>query len=74
MQGVPLQFSDEKDRARFRHLEQLPGVELYHAHISRYAFEPHTHEAFGIGVIEQGAGLFATAAASISPPRTLLSP
>lgn len=40
MQGVPLQFSDEKDRARFRHLEQLPGVELYHAHISRYAFEP----------------------------------
>ncbi|PLM99291.1 AraC family transcriptional regulator, partial [Klebsiella quasipneumoniae] len=51
MQGVPPQFSDEKDRARFRHLEQLPGVELYHAHISRYAFEPHTHEAFGIGVI-----------------------
>ena len=44
MQGVPLQFSDEKDRARFRHLEQLPGVELYHAHISRYAFEPHTHD------------------------------
>ncbi|MCP6346839.1 hypothetical protein NL431_27435, partial [Klebsiella pneumoniae] len=26
MQGVPPQFSDEKDRARFRHLEQLPGV------------------------------------------------
>ncbi|MDP0989532.1 hypothetical protein Q6249_28260, partial [Klebsiella pneumoniae] len=22
--------------------QQLPGVELYHAHISRYAFEPHT--------------------------------
>ena len=58
MQGVPPQFSDEKDRARFRHLEQLPGVELYHAHISRYAFEPHTHEAFGIGVIEQGAERF----------------
>lgn len=74
MQGVPLQFSDEKDRARFRHLEQLPGVELYHAHISRYAFEPHTHEAFGIGVIEQGAGAFATAAVSILPPQTQLSP
>ena len=58
MQGVPPQFSDEKDHARFRHLEQLPGVELYHAHISRYAFEPHTHEAFGIGVIEQGAERF----------------
>ncbi|MDR8311099.1 AraC family transcriptional regulator, partial [Acinetobacter baumannii] len=32
--------------------------ELYNAHISRYAFEPHTHEAFGIGVIEQGAERF----------------
>jgi hypothetical protein len=58
MQGVPEQFSDERDSARFRHLAQLPGVELYHAHISRYAFEPHTHEAFGIGVIELGAERF----------------
>lgn len=54
MQGVPEQFSDERDRARIRHLAQIPGVELYHAHISRYAFEPHTHEAFGIGAIEAG--------------------
>ncbi len=58
MQGVPEQFSDERDSARFRHLSQLPGVELYHAHISRYAFEPHTHEAFGIGAIEAGAERF----------------
>ncbi|MBZ7104798.1 AraC family transcriptional regulator [Klebsiella michiganensis] len=58
MQGVPEQFSDERDSARFRHLAQLPGVELYHAHISRYAFEPHTHEAFGIGAIELGAERF----------------
>lgn len=58
MQGVPEQFNDEKDSARFRHLAQLPGVELYHAYISRYAFEPHTHEAFGIGVIEAGAERF----------------
>ncbi|WP_052282461.1 AraC family transcriptional regulator [Kluyvera genomosp. 1] len=58
MQGVPELFNDEKDSARFRHLPQVPGVELYHAHISRYAFEPHTHEAFGIGVIEAGAERF----------------
>ncbi|GAB5073456.1 AraC family transcriptional regulator [Citrobacter sedlakii] len=58
MQGVPEQFSDEKDSARFRHLAEVPGVELYHAHISRYAFEPHTHEAFGIGAIEAGAERF----------------
>ena len=42
MQGVPEQFTDERDSARFRHLAQLPGLELYHAHISDYAFEPHT--------------------------------
>lgn len=58
MQGVPAQFNDEKDRARFRQLEGLTGVELYHAHISRYAFEPHTHEAFGIGTIDAGAERF----------------
>jgi AraC-like DNA-binding protein len=58
VQGVPEQFTDETDSARFRHLAQVPGVELYHAHISRYAFEPHTHEAFGIGAIELGAERF----------------
>ncbi|WOZ79851.1 AraC family transcriptional regulator [Kosakonia sacchari] len=58
MEGVPEQFTDERDCARFRHLALLPGVELYHAHISRYAFEPHTHEAFGIGAIEAGAERF----------------
>jgi AraC-like DNA-binding protein len=58
VQGVPDQFTDETDSARFRHLAQVPGVELYHAHISRYAFEPHTHEAFGIGAIEMGAERF----------------
>lgn len=58
MQGVPEQFSDEKDSAQFRHLPQLPGVELYHAHIAKYAFEPHTHEAFGIGAITWGAERF----------------
>ncbi len=33
----------------------------YHAHISRYALNLHTAEAFGIGVIEQGAERFANA-------------
>lgn len=58
MEGVPDQFNDECDSARFRHLAMIPGIELYHAHISRYAFEPHTHEAFGIGAIEAGAERF----------------
>lgn len=58
MQGVPSSFHDERDKAQFRHLPQLKGVELYHAHITKYAFEPHTHEAFGIGAIILGAERF----------------
>lgn len=58
MQGVPEHFTDEKDYAQFRHHPMLPGIELYHAHVSRYAFEPHTHEAFGIGTIDAGAEAF----------------
>ncbi|KHT36802.1 AraC family transcriptional regulator [Pectobacterium carotovorum] len=58
MQGVPEHFTDERDYAQFRHLPALPGIELYHAHICRYAFEPHTHEAFGIGTIDDGAERF----------------
>ncbi|MCQ4104570.1 AraC family transcriptional regulator [Erwinia persicina] len=58
MDGVPEQFSDEQDRACFRHLSGRQGVELYRAHITRYAFEPHTHEAFGIGTIDRGAERF----------------
>ena len=33
-----------------------PGIELYRAHIVRHAFDPHTHEAFGLGAIESGRG------------------
>lgn len=58
MEGVPAIFPCEKDCAQFQQLSELPGVELYQAHISRYAFEPHTHEAFGIGTIESGAQRF----------------
>ncbi len=74
MEGVPEQFNDEKDSARFRHLAQVPGLELYHAHISRYAFEPHTHEAFGIGVIEAGPNAFVIVVPSTLRPPTLSSP
>ena len=58
MQGVPEQFTDERDSARFRHLAQLPGRSFITPYISDYAFEPHTHEAFGIGTIETGAERF----------------
>jgi len=58
MQGVPERFPFDKDCAQFKTLPQLPGVELYHAHIDQYAFEPHSHDGFGIGTIDYGAERF----------------
>lgn len=51
-------FRGTPDRAQFRHLPQQPGIELYQAHIARCSFEPHTHDAFGIGTIDAGAERF----------------
>jgi len=56
--GVPAAFEHPGDRAEFRQAAHLPGVELYRAHIIRYAFEPHTHEAYGLGAIEAGVERF----------------
>lgn len=58
MQGVPARFDHGADRAEFRRPAHRGGVELYRAHIVRHAFEPHTHEAFGLGAIEQGVERF----------------
>lgn len=64
MEGIPAVFPCEKDRAQFKQSPELPGVELYQAHISRYAFEPHTHEAFGIERLRRARNVFAIAVRS----------
>lgn len=56
--GVPAAFDHPNDRAEFRHAAHQPGLELYRAHIVRHAFEPHTHEAYGLGAIESGVERF----------------
>ena len=58
MAGVPDTFDHPDDRAEFRRPGHRPGVELYRAHIIRHAFEPHTHDAFGLGAIESGVERF----------------
>lgn len=51
-------FEFSCDCAEFRTVQERAGIELYRAKIVRHAFEPHTHEAFGFGVIEQGVERF----------------
>ncbi|WP_348754206.1 AraC family transcriptional regulator [uncultured Aquincola sp.] len=58
MQAVPEQFDHPADRAEFRRPTHRPGVELYRAHIVRHAFEPHTHDAYGLGAIAAGVERF----------------
>jgi AraC-like DNA-binding protein len=56
MQGVPDGFDHAPDRAEFKRIGA--GLELFRAHIVRHAFEPHTHQAFGLGVVEAGVERF----------------
>jgi len=55
--AVPATFEHPCDAAEFKRPARA-GVELYRAHIVRYAFDPHTHEAYGIGAIESGVERF----------------
>jgi len=73
MNGVPLAFDHGTDRAVFRRPSHRAGIELYQAHIVRHAFEPHTHEAYGLGAIESGVERFRYRGSEhLAPPDTLV--
>ncbi len=55
---APLHTHCTPDSAQFARPAHRTGVELYRAHIVRQAFEPHTHQAFGLGAIESGVERF----------------
>jgi AraC-like DNA-binding protein len=57
MDAVPDHFEHPQDAAEFKRPAR-PGIELYRARIVRHAFDPHTHEAFGLGAIESGVERF----------------
>lgn len=73
MQSASIPFEDPQDRVEFVNPPHLGGVELYRAHIVRCSFEPHTHEAFGLGAIEAGVERFRYAGTEhIAPPQSLV--
>ncbi|MDI9238032.1 AraC family transcriptional regulator [Lysobacter sp. LF1] len=77
MQGVPEQFDHPQDRAQFRRPAHRAGIELYRAHIVRHTFEPHTHEAYGLGAIESGVERFRYRGSDhLAPPqsRVMMNP
>lgn len=58
MEAVPDHFESALDGAQFRALAGVDGVELYRAQLVHHAFEPHTHEGYGLGVIDTGVERF----------------
>jgi len=73
MKGVPDRFDDAFDAAQFRQIAHRPGVELYRAHIVRHSFDPHTHEAYGLGAIESGVERFRYRGSDhLAPPDSLV--
>ena len=73
MDGVPEHFDDLGDRAEFKRPAHRAGVEMYRAHIVRYAFEPHTHAAYGFGAIEAGVERFRYRGSEhLAPPESLV--
>lgn len=74
MRAVPERFEHRRDAAEFRRVPFRPGVELYRAHIVRHAFQPHAHDAFGIGAIESGAERFRYRGAEhVAPPGAIIT-
>ncbi|KQU78087.1 MULTISPECIES: AraC family transcriptional regulator [unclassified Rhizobacter] len=73
MEAVPDRFEHASDRAQFKQPAHRGGIELYRAHIVRYAFEPHTHEAYGFGVIDAGVERFRYRGSEhLAPPQSLV--
>lgn len=50
---------DGGEFAEFRRPAHRAGIELYRADLSRLAFAPHVHDAYGIGAIAAGVERFA---------------
>ena len=64
MHAVPDTFEHPLDAAEFKRPRTAPAWSCTARHIVRHAFEPHTHEAYGLGAIEAGVERSATAARS----------
>ncbi|KRW61710.1 AraC family transcriptional regulator [Pseudomonas sp. TTU2014-080ASC] len=58
-----------KEQAQFHHLSDLGGLEMLQARYYRQRFPRHVHEAYCIGVIEEGAQRFYRSGAEHVAPR-----
>lgn len=69
---MPQHFEHPEDRTEYRRPAHRNGVELYRASILRHQFDPHSHEAYGLGVITAGVGRFRWRGGEHLAPRATL--
>ncbi len=73
MQRILDHFDHPFDAAEFKRPAHRPGVECYRAHLVRHVFDPHAHDAFGLGAIETGVERFRYRGSDhLAPPGTLV--
>lgn len=58
LQSIRYSFEDPRDRAEYRRPAHRPGVEIVEGRFVRLAFEAHTHQAFGLGIVHEGVERF----------------
>jgi len=51
-------FKGPRDPAEYCRPADRPGVEINEARFARLAFEAHTHQAFGLGIVHEGVERF----------------
>ncbi len=59
----------DPNHARLLRIPQLPGLELLQARFVSYTFDRHTHDAFAIGVIDEGAATLWCRGSTVVAPR-----
>ena len=59
----------DPNHARLQRIPQLPGLELLQARFVSYSFDRHTHDAFAIGIIDDGAATLWCRGSTVAVPR-----
>jgi AraC-like DNA-binding protein len=59
----------DPNHARLLRIPQLPGLEILQARFVSYSFDRHTHDAFAIGIIDEGAAALWYRGSTVAVPR-----
>src|SRR5271170_5461891 len=59
----------DNDHARLLRIPQMRGLELMEARFVSYSFDRHTHDAFAIGIVDEGAATLWCRGSTVAVPQ-----